>query len=85
MLGADGCAYAIPIKAHQALRIDPDTETVRPFGPTGLNEYGGGFFAGDGFIYCVPWDATRMLRIDRAVTTCAVVAPTNIVSAPRTR
>ena len=33
MPGADGCAYAIPNKAHQVLRIDPDNENpvMTPF------------------------------------------------------
>ena len=64
-LGADGCVYGIPFNANQVVRIDPDTETVRPFGPNGITGYDSSVLAPeDGFIYCAPDDASRMLRID---------------------
>ena len=65
IIGIDSCVYGIPLSARQVIRIDPEAETVQPFGPDGLTGgFDGVLVPESGFIYAAPANGSRMLRID---------------------
>ena len=75
----DGIIFGVPHAASQAIRFDPRTNQLKPFGQledTGSFKYWDGVLGPSGrYIFCVPVLASRVLCIDTQELTTKLIGP----------
>lgn len=73
--GGNGKAYCVPYLGTVCLEIDPDTNTITPFGTFlgGVIKYNGAFTGPNGKVYGVPRGAYGLLEIDPWTRTAAAL------------